>query len=377
MGASLGDTTTVPLITMSGISATGTPSSSTFLRGDGVWGSPAGAGTVTSIAMTGDGVVFNTSITGSPITSNGTLVPALLAQTANTVFAGPTSAGPTAPTFRSLVAADIPTLNQNTTGSAASLSISGQTALLTFTGLASTNRIKTTRDAADTILELGGSYTPTGTWTSMTLVTPALGTPASGALTNCTSIPAASLTGAVPAAADRNGIHNHNTSAQSQVTVANTFYYIAGSALTMPAAYTTAIGAGTTLKWRVALTKTAAGTVAFDIVIYMGLNGTTADSAKVTQSVGVQTAAVDDMIVDVMVVFTSSTAFYWTICPINKAVTATGFGVATGAGAFTSGTVSGLTTTTGSLIFGLGFNSTTGTPTVVIPMVEAHAEGVN
>ena len=68
-----------------------------------------------------------------------------------------------------------PTFNQNTTGSAASLSISGQTGLLTFTGLASTNRIKTVRDAADTILELGGSYTPTGTWTNLTMVTPTLG----------------------------------------------------------------------------------------------------------------------------------------------------------------------------------------------------------
>jgi len=59
---------------------------------------------------------------------------------------------------------NIPTLNQSTSGSAASLSISGQTGLVSFTGLTSTNRIKTVRDAADTILELGGSYTPTGTW---------------------------------------------------------------------------------------------------------------------------------------------------------------------------------------------------------------------
>jgi hypothetical protein len=60
--------------------------------------------------------------------------------------------------------ASIPTLNQSTTGSAASLSISGQSGLLTFSGLTSSNRAKTVRDAADTVLELGGSYTPTGTW---------------------------------------------------------------------------------------------------------------------------------------------------------------------------------------------------------------------
>lgn len=90
---------------------------------------------------------------------------------------------------------DVPTLNQNTSGSAASLSISGQTALLTFVGLTSTNRAKTVRDAADTILELGGSYTPTGTWTSMTLVTPALGTPASGVVTNLTGTGAFNTSG--------------------------------------------------------------------------------------------------------------------------------------------------------------------------------------
>jgi hypothetical protein len=67
--------------------------------------------------------------------------------------------------------------NAATTNSAGSLSISGQTGLLTFTGLTSTNRAKTVRDAADTVLELGGSYTPTGNWTNMVLITPALGTP--------------------------------------------------------------------------------------------------------------------------------------------------------------------------------------------------------
>ena len=46
----------------------------------------------------------------------------------------------------------------------AALSVSGQTGLLTFTGITATNRAKTVRDAADTILELGGGYTPTGTW---------------------------------------------------------------------------------------------------------------------------------------------------------------------------------------------------------------------
>jgi hypothetical protein len=94
----------------------------------------------------------------------------------------------------------IPTLNQNTTGSAASFSVSGQTGLLTVTGLTSTNRAKTVRDAADTILELGGSYTPTGTWTSINLASPVLGTPASGNLANCTGYPLGLVAGGLTTA---------------------------------------------------------------------------------------------------------------------------------------------------------------------------------
>jgi len=169
-----------------------------------------------------------------------------------------------------------------------------------------------------------------------------------------------------------NGLSNRNTSQQSQVTVAATNYYIAGSNINLPATLVNGIVAGTTFVWKAAMTKTGAGTVAFDILIYMGTNGSTADTAEVTQSIGVQTAAVDNMVVDVLVTFTSTTAFYWSIVTTNKAATATGFGPATGTGMF-SGTVTGLTTTTGSLIFGLGFQSNTGTPTVVIPFVTAQA----
>ena len=118
-------------------------------------------GSVTSVGLA---LPAEFTISNSPVTSSGTLTGAWANATENYVFAGPATAPAGTPSFRALVAADVPTLNQNTTGSAASLSISGQTGLLTFTGITSTNRIKTVRDADDTILELGGSYTPTGTW---------------------------------------------------------------------------------------------------------------------------------------------------------------------------------------------------------------------
>lgn len=65
-----------------------------------------GSGSVTSVAMTVPSIL---AIAGTPITTSGTLALTLATQTANTVFAGPTSAGPSAPTFRALVNADLPT----------------------------------------------------------------------------------------------------------------------------------------------------------------------------------------------------------------------------------------------------------------------------
>lgn len=63
---------------------------------------------VTSVALT---VPAFLSVAGSPITSSGTLAVTLATQTANIVFAGPSSGGAVAPTFRALVAADIPSLS--------------------------------------------------------------------------------------------------------------------------------------------------------------------------------------------------------------------------------------------------------------------------
>lgn len=67
---------------------------------------PAGTGTVTSVALTSPGVVY--TVSGSPITTSGTFALSLVNQSANTIFAGPTSGGATAPTFRSIVTADLP-----------------------------------------------------------------------------------------------------------------------------------------------------------------------------------------------------------------------------------------------------------------------------
>ena len=88
--------------------------------------STGGTGTVTSVSGTGSvsGLSLSGTVTSAgSLTLGGTLVvtPSNFAsQTANTVLAAPNgSAG--VPTFRAIVAADIPTLNQNTTGTASNV----------------------------------------------------------------------------------------------------------------------------------------------------------------------------------------------------------------------------------------------------------------
>lgn len=80
-------------------------------------GSSYGTGTVTSVGLSLPAIF---TVSGSPVTTTGTLTAVLASQTANYFFAAPDgSAG--APTFRAIVAADVPTLNQNTTGTAANV----------------------------------------------------------------------------------------------------------------------------------------------------------------------------------------------------------------------------------------------------------------
>ncbi len=108
---------------------TGTANSTTYLRGDNTWATVSGgSGTVTSVALTAPSAIL--SVSGSPVTTSGTLALSLANQNANVVFAGPSTGSAAAPTFRSLVNADIPatlsiTTLTATTLNAAHLNMSG------------------------------------------------------------------------------------------------------------------------------------------------------------------------------------------------------------------------------------------------------------
>ena len=140
---------TVPSLTISGTLSVsnGVGSSGQILQSTGtglqwVTSSAGSSGTVTSVSVasangfagtvatntTTPAITISTSITGV-LYGNGTAISAASSanilstfgsQTANTFIAAPNGSAGT-PTFRSIVAADIPTLNQNTTGSAGSV----------------------------------------------------------------------------------------------------------------------------------------------------------------------------------------------------------------------------------------------------------------
>jgi len=74
------------------------------------WATAAGNGTVTSVGLSLPSII---TVSGSPVTEAGTLTGTLANQSANTIFAGPTTGAATTPAFRALVEADIPTLPQS------------------------------------------------------------------------------------------------------------------------------------------------------------------------------------------------------------------------------------------------------------------------
>ena len=102
------------------VTLTGTPKTVVIDSTTGQLGSIAssgGSGTVTSVGLSLPSLF---TVTNSPVSTTGTLTGTLASQTMNTVFAAPSGAAG-APTFRALLAADIPALNQNTTGTAANV----------------------------------------------------------------------------------------------------------------------------------------------------------------------------------------------------------------------------------------------------------------
>ena len=121
-------------------------------------------GTVTSVGLSLPDIF---SVSGSPVTSSGTLTASLATQTANQILAGPTTGSAAAPAFRALVAGDLPDLSGaylpiaggSLTGN---LTVGGD---LTVSGTCTINGETVTVNATtltvdDKAIELGSVYSP-------------------------------------------------------------------------------------------------------------------------------------------------------------------------------------------------------------------------
>lgn len=170
---------------------------------------------------------------------------------ANTFYAGPTTAPDAPPTFRAIVSADLPLIslatgvtgilpvaNGGTNASSASITafnnITGYTAA-GATGTTSTNLVFST---------------------SPTLVTPALGTPASGVATNLTGLPL--TTGVTGTLAVANGGTGDTGTAWSTwtPTVSSDGGTVTGATISTTATYKSL---GKTVWWQISCTLTAIG----------------------------------------------------------------------------------------------------------------------
>lgn len=130
-----------------------------------------GTGSVTSVAMT---VPAEFAVAGSPITTSGTLAITKATESANTVWAGPTTGAPAQPAFRALVTADLPaslgltqtfvTLNAESSLSNSRHLVAGTHITLTDSGAGGTLTIASTASGGGGNLK-GQEFTASGTFT--------------------------------------------------------------------------------------------------------------------------------------------------------------------------------------------------------------------
>jgi hypothetical protein len=120
---------------------------------------------------------------------------------------------------------------------------------------------------------------------------------------------------------------NATGSSTGQVLAAGSANYLSGSGFQIPT--TVGLQAGQTVSWRVTLSKSAAGTAASSFIVYTGINGTTADTARCTLGTGAGTAVTDNAVAIVSAYVSASGATAVLQCSVQivhgNATQTTGF----------------------------------------------------
>lgn len=164
-----------------------------------------------------------------------------------------------------------------------------------------------------------------------------------------------------------------NQSTATQNITAGVSAYLTGSNISVPVGK---LRVGTIFKWRLSVVKTNAGTAANSIILRVGTNGTTADTAVLTFTTGTGTAAIDQALIEVDVVCRgplSASGIFQGIMILTHELAITGFqNKATRIHQLTSATFN---VTTANLIVGL--SCTTAASTVLdFQQVSAEAKGL-
>jgi hypothetical protein len=203
---------------------------------------PYGTGTVTSVGLSLPSIM---AVTNSPVTTSGTLTGTLTTQSVNSIFAGPSSGAAAAPTFRALTTTDIPALSYVTSVALALpsiMTVSGSpvTSSGTLTGTLTTQAANAIfagpssgAAAAPTFRALTTADIPalaygTGTVTSVSVVS---ANGFAGTVATATTTPAITLTTSIT------GLLKGNGTAISAA-VANTDYVPLSTVITKTADYT-------------------------------------------------------------------------------------------------------------------------------------------
>lgn len=283
----------VPQISAGG--ATGTSGQVLSSTGTGLqWITASGTGSVTSVGLSLPSIF---TVSGSPVTTSGTLSATLASQTANYFLAAPNgTAG--APTMRAIVAADIPTLNQNTTGSAATLTTPRAINGVNFDGSAAITVTAAAGTLTGTTLNstvVSSSLTSVGTLTSLSTS----GQITSTATTGTAPLVIASTTKVANLNVEQvDGYHASEANTASNIVVRDSAkkIYHSGAVLSGSTSGTTTVvasaAAGTTTITLPATTGTVVTTGDTDTVTNTMLAGSIANAKLANSSVTVGTTAI-------------------------------------------------------------------------------------
>lgn len=163
---------TSPLTALGAI--TGSPSSTTYLRGDGTWGTPSGSGMTNPMTTTGDMIYSSSGSTPARLAVGGSTA---------VLMGGTTPAWTTTPAFGVVT---VSTINKVT--------ITQPAASATLT-IANTGSLITSGAFSITLTATGTTSVTLPTSGTLATVSGALGTPTSVTLTNGTGLPIAGMTG--------------------------------------------------------------------------------------------------------------------------------------------------------------------------------------